>query len=81
MRVKKLKLCQILTALAVIKFFWNILPCQLVKCYISEEHNVVFFRVKQSKQRDKNLFGLVGSEVEGTAVLQYISNYTPVDKA
>jgi len=42
---------------------------------------VFFFRVKQSKQRDENLFGLVGSEVEGTAVLQYVSNYIPVDKA
>ena len=81
MRVKKLKLCQILAALPIIKFFWNILPCQLAKCYILEEHNVFLFRVKQSKQKDKNPSGLLGSEVEGTAVLQYVSNYLPVDKA
>jgi len=80
MRGKKLKLCQILAALPIIKFFWNVLPCQLAKCYILEEHNV-FFRVKQSKQKDKNLFGLLGSKVEGTVVLQYVSNYIPVDKA
>jgi len=81
MRVKKLQLCQLLAALPIIKFIWNILPCQLAKCYILEEHNVFFFRVKQSKQKDKNPFGLLGSEVEGTAVLRYVSNYLPVDKA
>jgi hypothetical protein len=79
--VKKLKLCHILAALPIIKFFWNILLCQLAKCYILEEHNMPLFRVKQSKQKDKNPFGLLGSEVEGTTVLQYVSNYIPVDKA
>jgi len=46
-----------------------------------EEHNVFLFKVKQSKQKDKNPSGLLGSEFEGTAVLQYVSNYLPVDKA
>jgi hypothetical protein len=34
----------------------------------------VLLQVKQSKQKDKNLFGLLGSEFEGTVVLWYVSN-------
>jgi hypothetical protein len=67
----KKKSCPILKTLPIIIFFWNILPCQLA----------FWRRVKQSKQKDKNLLDLLGSEAEGTAVLQYVRNYIPVDKA